>query len=105
MEIIQWYQYIEAFFAGIFLANTVPHFIHGISGNKFPTPFAKPHGKGLSSPLTNILWANFNLLIGYILFRSSEVSADNKILSIVFFIGILVMSIFSSIHFLEKHKE
>jgi hypothetical protein len=52
-----WYDYIAGFFAGAFLANTVPHFIHGISGNKFPTPFSKPGGIGLSSPTINtICW-------------------------------------------------
>jgi hypothetical protein len=43
---MEWYQYLAAFFAGAFLANTVPHFVKGISGDKFPTAFAKPPGKG-----------------------------------------------------------
>ena len=38
--------YIFCFFAGAILANVVPHFVHGISGDRFPTPFAKPPGKG-----------------------------------------------------------
>ena len=32
--------YILCFFAGAVLANVVPHFVHGISGDRFPTPFA-----------------------------------------------------------------
>jgi len=105
MEVIQWSSYLAAFFAGSFLTNAVPHFIHGISGDKFPTPFSKPHGKGLSSPLVNTLWACFNLLIGYILLRSSEVSLNNKLLLLVFFIGILTISILLSINFTKKDKE
>jgi hypothetical protein len=35
-----WQFYLCALFAGIFLANAIPHFVQGISGNKFPTPFA-----------------------------------------------------------------
>ena len=105
METIQWYEYLEAFFAGLFLANTIPHYIHGVSGNKFPTPFANPPGKGLSSPLVNTLWASFNLVIGYILFRFSGVSTDNKILLLVFLIGVLTISIFASIRFSEKNEE
>ena len=66
---VNWYDYIACFFAGMFLANVVPHFVHGISGDRFPTPFAHPPGKGLSSPTVNVVWALFNLVVGYILFR------------------------------------
>jgi hypothetical protein len=45
---------VACFFAGAFLANFVPHFVHGISGDRFPTPFANPPGKGLSSPTLNV---------------------------------------------------
>ena len=77
---MNWYDYIAAFFAGMFLANVVPHFVHGISGDRFPTPFAHPPGKGLSSPTVNVVWALFNLVIGYILFRVGKVaSGDNLV--------------------------
>lgn len=105
METIQWYQYIAAFFAGVILTNAVPHFTHGISGDKFPTPFSKPHGKGLSSPMVNTLWACFNLAAGYILFRESEVSSNNEILLIIFFIGIVSQSVMHSIIFSKKQKD
>jgi hypothetical protein len=39
--------YIFCFFAGAILANVVPHFVHGISGDRFPTPF-------LDCSLTNL---------------------------------------------------
>ena len=104
METIHWYNYLAAFFAGVILTNAVPHFIHGISGEKFPTPFSKPPGKGLSSPVVNTLWACFNLLIGYILFRVSEVSSHDEILLSVFFIGIVSISVFSSNAFSRKQK-
>ena len=104
METLQWYNYLAAFFSGVFLTNAVHHFIHGISGDKFPTPFSKPPGKGLSSPVVNTLWACFNLLIGYILFRVSEVSSNDEILLSVFFIGIVSISVFSSNAFSKKQK-
>jgi hypothetical protein len=56
-----WYKYIACFFSGMFLANAVPHFVYGICGDRFPTPFAKPPGRGLSSPTVNVLWGLFNL--------------------------------------------
>ena len=74
---MNWYNYIGCFFAGMFLANVVPHFVHGISGDRFPTPFAHPPGKGLSSPTVNVVWALFNLVVGYILFRVGKVSSGN----------------------------
>src|ERR1700740_1051547 len=69
-----WYNYLAAFFAGAFLANVVPHFTHGISGDRFPTPFAHPPGRGLSSPTVNVVWALVNLVVGYVLFRAGNVS-------------------------------
>jgi hypothetical protein len=64
---MKWYHYISYFFGGAFLANAVPHFTSGISGRSFPTPFASPPGQGMSSPLINVLWGMFNLIIGYLL--------------------------------------
>jgi len=101
---MKWYHYIAAFFAGAFLTNTVPHFIHGLSGDPFPTPFSNPPGQGLSSPTVNVLWACFNLLVGYLLLRVSKVSPQIKPSMIVFFLGILAMSIQLSIAFMEKAK-
>lgn len=99
---IKWFHYIAAFFAGMFLANFVPHFVNGVSGNPFPSPFAEPPGKGLSSPLVNVLWANFNLLIGYLLLRFSKASRQHRWLMLAVFIGVIVMSIMLSMTFAEK---
>jgi hypothetical protein len=99
-----WYDYVTCFFAGAFLANTVPHFVHGISGDRFPTPFASPPGKGLSSPAVNVLWALFNLLVGYFLFRIEHVSSGDYPVLIPFFAGIGVISIWLSVHFTKKHQ-
>jgi hypothetical protein len=99
-----WYNYIACFFAGLFLANFVPHFVYGVCGDPFPTPFSKPHGKGLSSPTVNVLWALLNLVIGCILFRVGKVSGDNLPALVVFFAGIAAMSIMLSIGFRDKHS-
>jgi len=64
---MDWYIYIAYFFGGAFLGNFVPHFVSGVSGRKFPSPFSKPPGKRLSSPLSNVLWGLFNLLLAYLL--------------------------------------
>ena len=62
-----WYAYIAYFFAGVFLANGIPHFIHGISGESFSSPFAKPPGRGESSPLVNVIWGAVNFMIAWVL--------------------------------------
>ena len=98
---MKWYQYIACFFAGAFLANFVPHFINGVSGNAFPSPFANPPGKGLSSPTVNVLWSLFNLLLGYFLFNGGKVT-NNKWTKLIFFIGVSAMSIMLSISFADK---
>lgn len=64
---MRWYHYLAYFFAGAFLANAIPHFVNGISGNAFQSPFASPPGIGLSSSTVNVLWGFFNFAIGYLL--------------------------------------
>jgi hypothetical protein len=97
--IMNWYHYIACFFAGMFLANVVPHFAHGISGDRFPTPFAHPPGKGLSSPTTNVVWALVNLIVGYVLFRVGRVSSGGSVALAVFFTGFAALSIWLSVLF------
>ena len=64
---MHWYNVAAYFFGGVFLANFVPHFIAGMSGRAFPSPFAKPPFRGLSSPSVNVLWGLFNLALAYVL--------------------------------------
>jgi hypothetical protein len=96
---MEWYYYISGFFAGAVLANTVPHFVHGISGNRFPTPFSKPRGIGLSSSTINVVWALFNMIVGYFLLKAGPFNLP------VFFAGIVAMSVMLSIRFQQKHKD
>jgi uncharacterized membrane protein len=102
---MNWYHYIACFFAGVFLTNVVPHFVYGISGDRFPTPFAHPPGEGLSSPTVNVVWALFNLLVGYMLFRVGKVSNADTSAIIVFFAGIVAISIMLSVRFAKKQTE
>ena len=64
---MSWYTYVAYFFTGIFLTNGIPHFLHGISGKKFPSPFAKPPGVGESSAVVNVIWGVVNFAVGYVL--------------------------------------
>jgi hypothetical protein len=62
-----WHNVAACFFGGLFLANFFPHFIAGMSGVRFYTPFATPPFRGLSSPVVNTLYALFNLAFAYAL--------------------------------------
>lgn len=99
---VKWYHYIAAFWAGAFFANVVPHFVNGVSGDPFPSPFADPPGKGLSSPLVNVLWALFNALVGYLLLRASKTCSHKKGLLLTLFIGAALFSIMLSLTFVDK---
>jgi hypothetical protein len=90
---MEWHHYFSAFLAGAFASNFAPHFIKGVAGDKFPSPFSRPMGKGLSSPTTNVIWALINLLIGYLLYRFAQVSSQDYLSLILFFAGFSAMSI------------
>jgi hypothetical protein len=91
---MQWLTYVAYFFGGVFLVNAVPHFTNGVSGRRFPTPFAIPLGKGQSSPTVNVLWGTFNLVIGCLLVgRVGELQMNRT--SAIFTVGVggLLMAI------------
>lgn len=91
--------HVTHFFAGAFLCNCVPHLVAGSQGAPFPTPFAKPHGVGLSSPLVNFAWGFANLLAGLALFAIRPVQLGINAAFLAFLLGVAVLGVFSSIHF------
>jgi hypothetical protein len=64
---MSWLFALSYFFGGAFVTNAIPHFVSGVMGRPFQSPFAKPPGEGLSSSTINVLWGFFNLAIGYLL--------------------------------------
>jgi hypothetical protein len=91
---MRWYHYLAYFFGGAFLANSLPHFVNGVSGHAFQSPFATPPGVGLSSATVNVLWGLFNLTIAYLLVcrvGSFDLRKTRHVLP--FGAGILAMSI------------
>ncbi len=95
-----WTLYAAYFFGGAFLGNSVPHWVNGFSGRPFPSPFAKPPGKGLSSPLTNVFWGLFNLLLGYLLiFRVGDFDIRQLAQAGTVGLGILSIGAFNAVVF------
>jgi len=62
-----WFHFLAYFFAGAFFANFVPHFVSGVLGRTFPTPFASPPFRGQSSSRVNVLYGLCNLAVAYTL--------------------------------------
>ena len=62
---MNWLNDCAYFLGGAFLANGVPHFVSGVTGRSFQTPFAKPPITGLSSSTVNVLWGFLNFVIAY----------------------------------------
>lgn len=89
---------------GAFLANAVPHYVCGVMGRPFQSPFARPPGLGESSSTVNVLWGFFNLLVGYGLtthigsFQLAHLPHAGAL-----FAGALVMSLFLARHFGKIH--
>ncbi len=91
-----WYDYLMCFLGGTFVANFFPHFVRGITGTPFPTPFANPPGRGLSPPALNILWALLNLVAGFVLLQFGEFSVAIWPLLVTGFAGFALMSLLLS---------
>jgi len=100
----RWYHIVAYLFGGAFIANFVPHFVNGISGNPFQSPFASPPGEGLSSSTVNVLWGMLNLLIGYLLIgRVGNFSHRRWLHFLLFALGFVVMAIMLSLSFGKFH--
>ncbi|HEY50068.1 MAG TPA: hypothetical protein G4O13_08500 [Dehalococcoidia bacterium] len=97
---MDWYAYLAYFFAGVFLSNGVPHFVHGVAGKRFQSPFASPLGVGESSPLVNVIWGLVNFAICYVLiFGVGDFTFGITRAALMVGIGALVFASFLSIYF------
>jgi hypothetical protein len=91
---MNWQHAIAFFFGGVFLTNALPHFVSGLMGRPFQTPFAKPPGKGLSSSTVNVVWGFLNLVIFYALVcHPGNFDIGNTAHAAALGLGMLVMAI------------
>lgn len=101
---MHWTALISCFFAGLLFTNAVPHFVSGVMGRPFQSPFATPPGKGLSSSTVNVLWGAFNLVAGYaVIRRVGDFDWTNTGDVAAFGLGILAMGLFCARHFGRFH--
>src|SRR5271156_690696 len=91
---------LSYFFGGIFLANAIPHFVSGMMGRPFQSPFAQPPGQGLSSSTVNVLWGFFNIVVGYLLVcRVGDFGMRDTGDVAAFGAGAFLIALFSARHF------
>ena len=92
------------FFGGAFLSNAVPHYVSGVTGRPFQSPFAKPPGEGLSSSTVNVMWGFANLVISYVLVMrvgQFDPRATDQVASLG--LGVLAMGLFAARAFGRFH--
>ncbi|MDR3369209.1 hypothetical protein [Rhodoferax sp.] len=101
---MDWLVDVSYFFGGAFLANAVPHFVSGMMGRPFQSPFAKPSGQGLSSSTVNVLWGFANFVLAYLLIAcvgSFDLHATDRIIAMgagVLLIGVVSARLFGKFH-------
>ena len=94
---MNWLHDLSYLFGGAFLSNAVPHFVAGVMGRPFQSPFAKPPGKGLSSSTVNVLWGFANFVIAYLLIAlvgNFDPRAPDHVIAIG--MGVLLMGVMSA---------
>ena len=94
---MKWYLHLAYVFGGAFLVNAIPHFVSGVTGHPFPSPFASPPGQGMSSATVNVLWGTFNFLVAYLLIgRVGEFKWRQTQHVLHFAVGGLLMALMSA---------
>ena len=97
---MNWYFYLLDLLSGALLAHGVPHFVQGISGAPFQSPFAKPPGVGESSPVSNVVWGFCNLVAGIVLLHYFRPCGRSSAAGwVAFGAGALLLSVGSSLRF------
>lgn len=90
--------YLAYIIAAFCLANGLPHFLKGICGESFQSPFASPPGVGESSPVINVFWALANfalaaLLVGCAGFFSPGLNTPTYIFVTGFCLAAVILAI------------
>ncbi|MDR3413239.1 MAG: hypothetical protein P4L87_20185 [Formivibrio sp.] len=101
---MHWLVYLSYLLGGAFFANAIPHFVSGMMGRPFQSPFAKPSGEGLSSSTVNVLWGFVNLVIAYLLIArvgDFDPHAADQVIAVgvgILLIGVLSARLFGRFH-------
>lgn len=99
-----WLHLLSYLLGGACLANAVPHFVSGMMGRSFQSPFAKPRGVGLSSSTVNVLWGFANIVLFYLLVcRVGDFDLRDATQAAALGLGMLALGLFAARHFGRFH--
>ncbi|MDR3475979.1 MAG: hypothetical protein P4M09_30410 [Devosia sp.] len=101
---MNWLHDLSYLFGGAFLSNAVPHFVAGVMGRPFQSPFAKPPGRGLSSSTVNVFWGFANFVVAYLLIARVghfDPHAVDHVIAVG--AGVLLMGVMSALAFGRFH--
>ncbi len=87
------------FLSGLLLCNGLPHLISGLQGRPFPTPFAKPPGRGKSSPVVNFLWGTLNIFASIVILSWRITGSAPGWTGLAMAVGFVAMGVMLSRHF------
>ncbi len=97
---MNWLHELSYLFGGAFLANAVPHFVSGMMGRPFQSPFAKPPGQGLSTSSVNVVWGFGNFVAAYLLIArvgNFDLRSTSEMVAVG--LGVLLMGVMTARHF------
>jgi hypothetical protein len=95
--------FLLCFLGAAFATNAVPHFVSGVSGRAFQSPFADPPGIGLSSARANVLWGFANAVLAWLCLVPSHASLAAWPDALAMAAGALAMGLFAAHHFGPLH--
>jgi hypothetical protein len=99
-----WLHELINFFGAAILVNAIPHFVSGVMGRPFQSPFARPPGKGLSTSTVNVLWGFANLVFAYLLlYRVGQFDLRDTDDALAMGLGVLLVGILSAQTFGRFH--
>lgn len=90
--------YVLLVLAGALLCNCIPHLAAGLRGEAFPTPFATPPRRGLSSPVINFVWGAGNLLFGVQALTMNLDAAEPRLGRLALLAGFIGLGLYLSRH-------
>jgi hypothetical protein len=82
-----WQTALLTFLAGILAGNAIPHFVKGITRERYPTVFG-------ASPIVNLLVGWSGLVVAALLLRVAGIDTHTEAAAIAGPLGVLVMGLF-----------
>jgi len=82
-----WRTTLLTFFAGVLAGNSTPHFVKGITRERYPTVFG-------ASPVVNLLVGWAGAVLAVLLFLAAGVNGHATAAAVAGGLGVLVMGLF-----------